>query len=205
MWKTVLLKKSSNFKTLLSWWKRYSRPPEQQTQSFKDIWLLPGDTRWIETRLPYIEREIKRLVVRLTNNRTDSEDNYENFWQGKELIDAIPRLFKIYDDATRTTQIAVDDLSNYLWKFHISGLKRKRYPGLATDRVKERRLKQLIPDKFINEFSEQDMKNIYEALSSPRQNRALKNMLEMLNENSDPEFQEQMIRMIKEVGREARR
>ena len=39
MWETVLLKKSSNYKTLLSWWARWSRPDNEKPQSFKDIWI----------------------------------------------------------------------------------------------------------------------------------------------------------------------
>ena len=196
MWETVLLKKSSNFKTLLSWWKRYSRPPEQQSESFKDIWLLPGDTGWIESRIRSVKRDIMRVVRGLY---FDEEDGMEP--QEEDIIQSLPLLFKKYDNSTPTRQSRIDDLSNHVWKYNVTGLKRKQYPNMATDRVKQRKLKQLIPEEFMNRFSKEDIDDILEALTRWDKSRAIKSLLQYLSVDADLEFKEKVIQTIKEEAR----
>jgi len=196
MWETVLLKKSSNFKTLLSWWKRYSRPPEQQSESFKDIWLLPGDTGWIESRIRSVKRDIMRVVRGLY---FDEEDGMEP--QEENIIQSLALLFKKYDNSTPTRQSRIDDLSSHVWRYNVTGLKRKQYPNMATDRVKQRKLKQLIPEEFMNRFSKEDIDDILEALTRWDKSRAIKSLLQYLSVDADLEFKEKVIQTIKEEAR----
>jgi len=72
---------------------------------------------------------------------------------------------------------------------------------MATDRVKQRKLKQLIPEEFMNRFSKEDIDDILEALTRWDKSRAIKSLLQYLSVDADLEFKEKVIQTIKEEAR----
>ena len=59
MWENIILKKTSSFKTLYSWWVRWNKPTEEKTEAFNDIWLTREE---IEKDFSYVLRNIKSEV-----------------------------------------------------------------------------------------------------------------------------------------------
>ena len=225
MWQNIILKKTSSFKTLYSWWVRWNKPTEEKTEAFNDIWLTREE---IEKDFSYALRNLKSEVdamlrgLRNTYYNESSEDDGNNITY-MERFTFMPQLnrnnlktvFGLYDDLSDekygnyyTMRDYLDNRSSRIWNYSVNQFKRSnRSYEYQTEGTKRRRLKRIFPDKVAERFTEQERKKIEEFLLerfSGRKyqvQRAIKSIMQNINDEEEVEYE---IDLIRSLIREAR-
>ena len=225
MWQNIILKKTSSFKTLYSWWVRWNKPTEEKTEAFNDIWLTREE---IEKDFSYALRNLKSEVdamlrgLRNTYYNESSEDDGNNITY-MERFTFMPQLnrnnlktvFGLYDDLSDekygnyyTMRDYLDNRSSRIWNYSVNQFKRSnRSYEYQTEGTKRRRLKRIFPDKVAEKFTEQERKKIEEFLLerfSGRKyqvQRAIKSIMQNINDEEEVEYE---IDLIRSLIREAR-
>ena len=225
MWQNIILKKTSSFKTLYSWWVRWNKPTEEKTEAFNDIWLTREE---IEKDFSYALRNLKSEVdamlrgLRNTYYNESSEDDGNNIMY-MERFTFMPQLnrnnlktvFGLYDDLSDekygnyyTMRDYLDNRSSRIWNYSVNQFKRSnRSYEYQTEGTKRRRLKRIFPDKVAEKFTEQERKKIEEFLLerfSGRKyqvQRAIKSIMQNINDEEEVEYE---IDLIRSLIREAR-
>jgi hypothetical protein len=221
VWENIILKKTSSFKTLYSWWVRWNKPTEEKTEAFNDIWLTREE---IEKDFSYALRNIKSEVDGMLRglrntyyNDITQEDDKSNITY-MERFTFMPQLnrnnlktvFMLYDSLTDerygnyyTMRDYLDNRSSIIWNYSVDQFKRSnRNSSYQTEGTKRRRLKRMFPDKVAELFSEQERKKIEKFLLESfsgrkyRVQRAIKDIIQNIDDEEEVEYEIDVIRSL---------
>lgn len=225
MWQNIILKKTSNYKTLYSWWVRWNKPTEEKTEAFNDIWLTREEIeKDFSYALTHLRNEVSSMLRGLKNTYYDesSQDDGNNIMFITRFTfmpnlnrNNLKTVFEIYDDFSDnrydnyyTIRDYLDNRSSRIWKYTVDQFKRSnKNQEYQTEGTKRRRLKRMFPDKVAELFSEQERKKIEKFLLERfsgrkyRVQRAIKDIIQNIDDEEEVEFEVEVIRrLIREAG-----
>lgn len=220
MWQNIILKKTSNYKTLYSWWVRWNKPTEEKTEAFNDIWLTREEIeKDFSYALTHLRNEVSSMLRGLKNTYYDesSQDDGNNIMFITRFTfmpnlnrNNLKTVFEIYDDFSDnrydnyyTIRDYLDNRSSRIWKYTVDQFKRSnKNQEYQTEGTKRRRLKRMFPDKVAELFSEQERKKIEKFLLERfsgrkyRVQRAIKDIIQNIDDEEEVEYEIEVIRRL---------
>ncbi len=190
MWQNIILKKSSEFKTVLAWYQRWTRPTSEKQQSFNDIWVTKEellDRPRGNYAIDNVERSISTLDTNLYDLYEKDQEVPPELIEITELDESVidtKGKFYLYDNLRDRDKRMLDRMAQNAWDGTISRIKRSKYGfSMQTPATKRRQLKRIIPDELLREFSEEDIKGLEKLVASNyRYKRSLKYIIEDFND-----------------------
>tara|TARA_R100000322_G_scaffold83222_1_gene51980 strand:- start:18 stop:683 length:666 start_codon:yes stop_codon:yes gene_type:complete len=190
VWQNIILKKSSEFKTVLAWYQRWTRPTSEKQQSFNDIWVTKEellDRPRGNYAIDNVERSISTLDTNLYDLYEKDQEVPPELIEITELDESVidtKGKFYLYDNLRDRDKRMLDRMAQNAWDGTISRIKRSKYGfSMQTPATKRRQLKRIIPDELLREFSEEDIKGLEKLVASNyRYKRSLKYIIEDFND-----------------------